>query len=767
MVFNRIANIISSLSSRWSNPQGGSTVSPPKSAVFAFANTARNKNLLRLSSSLQDFSSYSQLDLEEPHLSTVTYSKPPHPLQRETTAASSFSKEKSLPGGGGGGTPLSRNKWVRAFMLLCCVLLVGFLIYLVATFVYSYWFKGEPKFYIVLDCGSTGTRVYVYQASSDNEKDSSFPIVMKPLTEGLRKKTNAHTGRAYDRMETEPGLDKLVHNISGLKAAIKPLVKWAEKQIPEKAHKTTSLFLYATAGVRRLPSNDSKWLLDNAWSILKSSPFLCQRDWVRTISGLEEAYFGWIALNHHRGMFGAGPRKPTFGSLDLGGSSLQVTFESNEPVQKATTSLNIRIGAVNHHLTAYSLPGYGLNDAFDKSVGYLFARLPEFNKTELVNGKGELKHPCLHSGYREQYICSQCVSKSQESGNPVIAKKSLGKGGRSGISLTLIGAPNWDKCGKLARVTVNLSEWSNINPGMDCDLQPCALPDGVPRPYGNFYAISGFFVVYRFFNLTSESSLDDVLEKGQEFCERTWEAAKKSVAPQPFIEQYCFRAPYMVFLLREGLHIIDKQITIGSGSITWTQGVALLEAGKTLSTRLGLRSYEILQMKINPMFLLSVLFISLILLLCALSCIGNWMPKFFGRPYLPLFRTNNASSASVLSIPSPFRFQRWSPIIPGDGRVKTPLSPTIAGGVQQRPFGLGHGLNSGSGIQLMESSLYPSSSSMSHSYSSNSLGQMQFDSSSMGSFWSPHRSQMRLQSRRSQSREDLNSSLTEAHMAKV
>ncbi|PRQ27353.1 putative apyrase [Rosa chinensis] len=765
MVFNRIANFFASLSSRWSSPQGGSAVSPPKSAAFAFANTARNKNLLRLSSSLQDFSSYSQLDIEDPNIATVTHSKPPpHSLQRETAAASSFSKEKSLPGGGGGGAPFSRNKWVRAFMFLCCVLLVGFLVYLVSMLVYSYWSKGEPKFYIVLDCGSTGTRVYVYQATLDNEKDNSFPIVMKSLTEGLQRKPKAHTGRAYDRMETEPGLDKLVHNVSGLKVAIKPLVQWAEKQIPKNAHKTTSLFLYATAGVRRLPSNDSKWLLDNAWSILKSSPFLCQRDWVRTISGLEEAYFGWIALNHHRGMFGAGPRKPTFGSLDLGGSSLQVTFESNEHVQK-DTGLNIRIGAVNHHLTAYSLPGYGLNDAFDKSVGRLFERLPEVNKTELVNGKGELKHPCLQSGYKEQYICSQCVSKFQEGGSPVIAKKSLGKGGRSGVSLTLIGAPNWEECGKLARVAVNLSEWSNITPALDCDVQPCALPDGLPRPYGNFYAISGFFVVYRFFNLTSESSLDDVLEKGRQFCERTWEAAKKSVAPQPFIEQYCFRAPYIAFLLREGLHIIDNQITIGSGSITWTQGVALLEAGKTLSTGLGFRSYEVLRMKINPLFLLSVLFISLILLLCALSCIANWMPKIFWRPYLPLFWTNNASSAS--GIPSPFRFQRWSPIIPGDGRVKTPLSPTIAGGVQQRPFGLGHGLNNSGGIQLMESSLYPSSSSISHSYSSNSLGQMQFDSSSMGSFWSPHRSQMRLQSRRSQSREDLNSSLTEAHMAKV
>lgn len=102
----------------------------------------------------------------------------------------------------------------------------------------------------------------------------------------------------------------------------------------------------------------------------------------------------------------------------------------------------------------------------------------------------------------------------------------------------------------------------------------------------------------------------------------------------------------------------------------------------------------------------------------------------------------------------------------GDGRSKMPLSPKIADS-QQSPFGLGHGLDDNNGgIELMESSSYPSASNVSHSYSSNSLGQMQFDSSNMGAFWSSYRSQMHLQSRRSQSREDLNSSLAEVHLVK-
>lgn len=759
MVLGRISDLVSAATSRLSPakssafPYMPTGLSPPHETIdhgFTFSNSAPKNNNMRLSSSLQDFSSYHHLDLEQGDIN-LGVGRKPHSLQREN-AGSSFSKEKALPCG----TPVLRRKGLQLLLIFLCLLLFAFLTYLVTAYVYSYWSQGASRFYVVLDCGSTGTRVYVYQATIDHNSDG-LPFVLKSYTEGVSRKPS---GRAYDRMETEPGLHTLVHNTSGLKAAINPLVRWAEKQIPQQAHKTTSLFLYATAGVRRLPSADSKWLLDKSWSILKESPFLCRREWIKIISGMEEAYYGWIALNHRTGVLGASLKKATFGALDMGGSSLQVTFESEEHVHNET-SLSLRIGAVNHHLSAYSLAGYGLNDAFDKSVAHI---LKKPSSADLVSGNIEIRHPCLQSGYKEQYICSQCFSKQQDGASPVIRGRNLGNRVKSGLPVQLIGAPNWEECSALAKIAVNLSEWSNQDPGIDCDLQPCALPPNLPRPYGHFYGMSGFFVVYRFFNLTSEAALDDVLEKGREFCEKNWEIAKNSVPPQPFIEQYCFRAPYIVLLLREGLHITENQIIIGSGSITWTLGVALLEAGKTFSTRLKLHDYEVLQMKIHPVVLITILLISLILLVWALSCYGNWMPRFFWRPYFLLFRNNSTSATSVLSIQSPFRFRRWSPISSGDGRVKMPLSPTVAGS-QQRSFGLGDSLGD-SGIQLMESSLHPSTNSVSHSYSSSSLGQM-IDSSSMGSFWTPHRGQMRLQSRRSQSREDLNSSLADAHMTKV
>lgn len=38
------------------------------------------------------------------------------------------------------------------------------------------------------------------------------------------------------------------------------------------------------------------------------------------------------------------------------------------------------------------------------------------------------------------------------------------------------------------------------------------------------------------------------------------------------VEQYCFRAPYVVALLRQGLGVAESQVHIGSGDMAWTLG---------------------------------------------------------------------------------------------------------------------------------------------------------------------------------------------------
>lgn len=352
-------------------------------------------------------------------------------------------------------------------------------------------------------------------------------------------------------------------------------------------------------------------------------------------------------------------------------------------------------------------------------------------------------------------MCRHCLH-SEDGSSPTVGKD-FGKVGNAGVPVQLVGVPNWAECNVLAKVAVNLSEWSNNSTGTDCELHPCALSENLPRPHGQFYAMSGFYVVYRFFNLTPNATLDDVTEKGRAFCEKPWSVAKGSVVPQPFIEQYCFRAPYVVLLLRKGLHIADSHVIIGSGSITWTLGVALFEAGKAFPYSGKFHGYHIFQVKMNPLLVLAISLAFLFLLVCVSFYVGN-SSKYLRRRYLPLFNHNSVTSKSVLNIPAPFRFQHWSPVNIANARAKDPLSPAPAPGTRKNPFGAEVRPNDGG------NKFYSSPGSVAHSYSSGSLGQLQLENTNLGPVWTPpNRSQMRLQSRRSQSREDLISSITEAN----
>lgn len=66
--------------------------------------------------------------------------------------------------------------------------------------------------------------------------------------------------------------------------------------------------------------------LDKLWTIVLTTPFRCQRSWTRVISGVEEAYYGWVALNYEMNRLQNLPSQATFGAIDLGGSSVEVTL---------------------------------------------------------------------------------------------------------------------------------------------------------------------------------------------------------------------------------------------------------------------------------------------------------------------------------------------------------------------------------------------------------------------------------------------------------
>lgn len=190
-----------------------------------------------------------------------------------------------------------------------------------------------PDYVLVIDAGSSGTRIYAYTWEESGSEGGGMPKLTLLPPEAAPNKVPRRalpSKRAYKRVETEPGLDAFVRDAAGLEhQCLGPLLEWAAAVVPYSAWKHTPVFLFGTAGLRRLNDADQGLVMENARKILSRSGLRFSPSWARILTGTDEGTFGWIALNLMAGSL-AGDGSKTLGMLDLGGSSLEVAFALDE-----------------------------------------------------------------------------------------------------------------------------------------------------------------------------------------------------------------------------------------------------------------------------------------------------------------------------------------------------------------------------------------------------------------------------------------------------
>ena len=394
-------------------------------------------------------------------------------------------------------------------------------------------------------------------------------------------------------------MDKFAEKVEKLEVeALEPLLEWARAVVPRGRWTSTPLFLLGTAGLRKLTESDREKVLTESRRILSRSGFRFEAPWAKILDGSDEGIFAWVALNAAAGTLGG---EHTVGALDLGGSSLQVTFamdsgggsSSSRTTKKGGDdddddegkgvndgALSISIAGAEHSLYTHSHYHFGLDDAFERSVTMLIERAQH---TQTTTGRSSEKgkkaekkksrsllfddddggddaseivvdHPCLHKGYREQYIRIPLENKIP----PTPA------------TVTLVGKSNSAACTKLAVEVVAAKT--------ECDAPPCTLGVPQPRSAGKFTALAGFYVVSHFFNLSpAAGGLAGLRSAGDAFCPLPWEEVQARHPGELSVEAYCFRAAYVASLVSQGLQLKDDQVEIGEGSAGWTLGAALVE----------------------------------------------------------------------------------------------------------------------------------------------------------------------------------------------
>lgn len=160
-----------------------------------------------------------------------------------------------------------RNVWlVVGILVFCSVSLYAFS--LTRGIPYrSQLQKASNGFGIVIDAGSSGSRIHVYKYRNYGQ----IPEV--DLKHSFAKKVT-------------PGLSSFA--VTGPDSAgdsLSELVNFAKYTIPQKEWAATKVYLMATAGLRRVEPAIRERILGSCRQVLRKSSFAFQDDWASVISG--------------------------------------------------------------------------------------------------------------------------------------------------------------------------------------------------------------------------------------------------------------------------------------------------------------------------------------------------------------------------------------------------------------------------------------------------------------------------------------------------
>ncbi|GJP30852.1 hypothetical protein CLOM_g7182 [Closterium sp. NIES-68] len=265
----------------------------------------------------------------------------------------------------------------------------------------------EDKYAVIIDAGSTGSRVHVYRFNSKLE--------LMEIGDNLE---------LFEQLK--PGLSSFRENAKGAADSLRPLIDKALTVVPEEVRPTTPIRVGATAGLRLLPGDLADNILEAVRVMLKEYPFAFEADSVKILDGADEGSFAWVTVNYLLGYLGKDIGH-TVGVVDLGGGSVQMTYAVPDDVaRKAPEGYVRKLSGMGKTYSVYvhSYLGFGLMAARAQvlkakpaeSEGH--ACLPKGTDDKYVYGTEEVKALALATGGSAKE-CAQLAARALELGGAV------------------------------------------------------------------------------------------------------------------------------------------------------------------------------------------------------------------------------------------------------------------------------------------------------------------------------------------------------------
>lgn len=439
---------------------------------------------------------------------------------------------------------------------------------------------------VVVDCGSSGSRVFVYYWPPHNGN----PHTLLDIQQMRDKERKAVV------LKIKPGISTLAKTPTAASDYLQPLLSFAAAHVPKNKHKETPLYILCTAGMRLLSDSEQAAILEDIVSdVPLEFDFLFSESHAEVISGKQEGVYAWIGINFVLGRFDHADeedatvevtppsqshrpisRRRTVGIMDMGGASLQIAYEVpgaisfNSPQEEeagksvlAEFNLGCDVEHTQHVYRVYvtTFLGFGGNMARQRYEDQLFNSSSLRPHLSLgLTADQPLLDPCLPAGLSESVV-------------------------RGNRTLHLRGQGEWSRCQEAVRPFLGLHNGTMSPAGGGGVYQ-------APINFSNseFYGFSEFYYCMEdVLRIRGTYDSRKYSRAAADYCATQWSVLKQRLDNKLFSQQadlgrlkyQCFKSAWMYEVLHSGFRFpvdyssLKTTQLVYDREVQWTLGAIL------------------------------------------------------------------------------------------------------------------------------------------------------------------------------------------------
>lgn len=426
------------------------------------------------------------------------------------------------------------------------------------------------QYALMIDAGSTGSRIHVYRFNNCG----STPELENEVFEQTKKVEGSSSGLSSFKEDAE-----------GAAHSLDPLMEVALKSVPDEYKSCSPIAVKATAGLRLLGDEMSGKILDAVRRRLETAyPFPVvskEKGGVQIMDGKDEGVYAWITANYLLGKIGGPDETPTAAVFDLGGGSTQIVFQPTYEKSKAggmpehlapgDHKYDLSFGGRDFELYQHSHLGYGLMTAREAIHMVVVENMLANNPNDLSWAKEPIPNPCIGPGMWRD------VKFKFPADHPLGPNPELKMVGPKDKSM----AP---QCRALAEKILKKSG--------ECKLAPCSF-NGVHQPsLAKTFSREDVFIFSYFYDRTAplgmpESfTLNELHELTNTVCagEGSWGAFKgveNALTELRDRPEWCLDLNFMMALLHTGYEMpLSREVKIAkkikNNELGWCLGARLV-----------------------------------------------------------------------------------------------------------------------------------------------------------------------------------------------